>query len=67
MNLTFNSKDEQNNAFITVTYRGYWFYIYYRGIRPKRTLAFLMILFFVIKWGAEKSAAACNDANRIGN
>ena len=49
-----NSREEPENAFVTVSYRDHWFYIDDRDIISKRTFTFLMILFSVTESGGRE-------------
>jgi len=49
-----NSKEKPENAFVTVRYRDYWFYIDDRDLISKRTFTFLMILFSVTETGGKE-------------
>jgi len=49
-----NSKENPENAFVTVKYRDYWFYIDDRDLISKRTFTFLMILFSVTETGGKE-------------
>ncbi len=49
-----HSKENPENAFVTVKYRDYWFYIDDRDLISKRTFTFLMILFSVTETGGKE-------------
>ena len=40
-----SSDDEPDDAFVTVQYRGRYYYLSDRDLRSKRALSFIMILF----------------------
>jgi len=48
-----NSRENPENAFVSVKYRDYWFYIDDRDIKSKMTFTFLMILFSVTETGGK--------------
>ncbi len=49
-----HSKENPENAFVSVKYRDYWFYIDDRDLISKRTFTFLMILFSVTETGGKE-------------
>ncbi len=50
------SPSEEPNAFVSVNYRGQWFWIDDRDLRSKRTFAFIMFLFTMADTGEEAQA-----------
>jgi len=49
-----HSEENPENAFVSVKYRDYWFYIDDRDLISKRTFTFLMILFSVTETGGKE-------------
>jgi hypothetical protein len=46
-----SSKEEPKEAFVTIPYRGYWFWIDDRDLKSKRTFSFMMLLFTLADTG----------------
>ena len=51
-----SSTEEPEDAFITIKYRDYWFYIDDRDYRSKRMFSFLLFLFTLAETGGVKKA-----------
>lgn len=47
----YNSKTEPKDAFVSIPFRGHWFYIDDRDLKSKRTFTFMMLLFTLADTG----------------
>jgi hypothetical protein len=50
-----STRDKSDNAFLSIHYRSYWFWIDDRDLMSKRNFAFLMFLFSLADTGEKKS------------
>jgi len=51
-----SSEENPDNAFVSIYYRDYWFYIDDRDYRSKRMFSFLLFLFTMAETGAPEKA-----------
>lgn len=49
-----SSKERQDDAFVSVRYRDYWFWVDDRDLKSKRTFAYLMLLFSLTESGGKE-------------